>query len=41
MKILLIEDDDRTAEFIAKGYRQAGYSVEHARDGEEGLLMAR
>jgi two-component system OmpR family response regulator len=41
MKILLIEDDDRTAEFIAKGYRQAGYSVERAKDGEEGLLMAR
>ncbi len=41
MKILLIEDDDRTAGFITKGYRQAGYSVERARDGEEGLLMAR
>lgn len=41
MKILLIEDDDRTAGFIIKGYRQAGYSVERARDGEEGLLMAR
>ena len=41
MKILLIEDDARTADFIQKGLRQAGYSTLHAPDGTEGLRMAR
>ena len=37
MKILLIEDDERSASFVIKGLKQAGYSVNHAGDGEEGL----
>lgn len=40
MKILLVEDDERTAAFIVKGLRQAGYVVEHARDGDTGLSLA-
>ncbi|MEN6475496.1 MAG: response regulator transcription factor [Syntrophaceae bacterium] len=40
MKILLVEDDERTAAFIIKGLRQAGYIVEHASDGETGLALA-
>ncbi len=40
MKILLVEDDERTAAFIIKGLRQAGYVVEHAPDGETGLSLA-
>jgi len=40
MKILLVEDDMRTASFISKGLRQEGYSVEHAADGAEGLQYA-
>ena len=40
MRLLLVEDDNRTANFIIKGLRQAGYSVDRAGDGEEGLLMA-
>ena len=40
MKILLVEDDERTAAFIIKGLRQAGYVVEHAPDGETGLALA-
>jgi len=40
MKILLIEDDAKTAGFITKGLRQAGYAVELAEDGEKGLFMA-
>lgn len=38
MKILLIEDDRRTAAFIIKGLTQEGYTVEHAADGLDGLL---
>ncbi|QHI69591.1 response regulator [Tichowtungia aerotolerans] len=40
MKILLIEDDARTAAFIIKGLQQEGFSVDHATDGEVGLHMA-
>lgn len=40
MRILLVEDDQRTAAFVEKGLKQAGYSVECAGDGEEGLSSA-
>jgi len=40
MKILLVEDDERTAAFIVKGLKQAGYVVVHAADGESGLALA-
>lgn len=40
MKILLIEDDARTASFIIKGLTQEGFAIDHASDGEEGLFMA-
>jgi two-component system, OmpR family, response regulator len=39
MRILLVEDDIRTAAFIVKGLKQAGYVVEHAADGEDGLAL--
>ena len=40
MRILLIEDDRRIAEFLLKGLREAGYAVDHSADGEEGLALA-
>jgi len=40
MKILLIEDDCRTAAFIMKGLKQEGYTLEHAADGLDGLFRA-
>lgn len=40
MKILLIEDDDETANYVAQALRKEGYSVERARDGHEGQLLA-
>ena len=40
MTVLLIEDDDVIAEFVMGGLREAGYAVERARDGEEGLRLA-
>lgn len=40
MKILLVEDDDRTASFILTGLKQAGYTLNRASDGEEGLHFA-
>ena len=41
MRILLIEDEKKTAAFLEKGLREAGFTVEVARDGEKGLEMAR
>jgi two-component system OmpR family response regulator len=40
MRILIVEDDAITASFIMKGLKQAGFVVEHAYDGEEGLHLA-
>ena len=40
MRILLVEDDSSIASFILQGLSQAGYAVDHATDGEQGLHMA-
>src|SRR2546425_11952152 len=40
MRALLVEDDATIAEFVRKGLREAGFTVDHARDGEEGLRLA-
>ena len=40
MRILLVEDDSRTAMFTKRGFSQAGYAVDHADNGEDGLFMA-
>src|ERR1043166_7268389 len=39
-KILVIEDDERTSEFIARGLRDEGYTVDCAADGRDGLFLA-
>lgn len=39
MKILLIEDEYKIAEFVIKGLSAAGYAVTHADDGEKGLAL--
>ena len=41
MHILHVEDDERTAAFVAKGLGEAGHHAQRARDGEEGLHLAR
>ena len=40
MRILLIEDDEKISSFVTKGLREAGYSVTHFINGNEGLSMA-
>ncbi|MFC1579673.1 winged helix-turn-helix domain-containing protein [Thermodesulfobacteriota bacterium] len=40
MRLLLIEDDLKIASFISKGFKAAGFAVDHAKDGEEGLHLA-
>lgn len=40
MRVLLVEDDRKTATFIAKGLQRAGYAVDQAANGEDGLHLA-
>ncbi|WP_300668654.1 response regulator [Desulfoluna sp.] len=40
MRILLVEDDEKIAAFIAKGLKEAGYTVDHAANGTDGLHLA-
>ncbi|MBU2513382.1 response regulator transcription factor [bacterium] len=40
MKILLVEDDQRTADFVIKGLNQESFCVDHAINGEDGLHLA-
>lgn len=40
MKILVIEDDQTTRDFIAKALEQEGFIVDSSGDGKEGLMMA-
>jgi two-component system OmpR family response regulator len=40
MKILVIEDDRKTAEYLAEGLRGEGHVVELAYDGRAGLMLA-
>jgi two-component system, OmpR family, response regulator len=40
MRVLVIEDDKKIASFLEKGLKEAGYSVDVAHDGTQGLDMA-
>ena len=40
MHILLVEDDQDAAGYLAKGLRESGYSVDAAADGRDGLFRA-
>ena len=40
MHALIIEDDRTIADFVARGLREAGFAVDVASDGEEGLATA-
>ena len=39
MRLLLIEDDQKIASFVIKGFKAAGFAVDHAADGDSGLDM--
>jgi two-component system OmpR family response regulator len=41
MNILLVEDDVESALSLIGRFREHGYAVDHAGDGEDGLIMAR
>ena len=41
MNILIVEDDNRVADFLDRGLRAEGYSVQVVRNGIDGLSRAR
>lgn len=40
MRLLIIEDDNRTARHLVRGLGESGHVVDHTADGETGLAMA-
>ena len=40
MKILLVEDEKKVANFVRSGLKSEGFTVDLAADGEEGLFLA-
>lgn len=40
MKILIIEDEVKTGDYLRQGLREAGFTVELARNGQDGLQIA-
>ena len=40
MRMLVVEDDVKIASFVVKGLREAGFAVDHAANGEDGLHLA-
>ena len=40
MRILVVEDDLEAANYVVKGLRETNHLVDHAADGEQGLLQA-
>ncbi len=40
MKVLLIEDESKTAAYLRKGLTESGFSVDAAANGEDGLKLA-
>ncbi|HHY49269.1 MAG TPA: response regulator, partial [Alphaproteobacteria bacterium] len=41
MRILIVEDEPKTGDYLRQGLGEAGYTVDLARDGLEGLHRAR
>jgi len=41
MRILVIEDEVKIAQFIKRGLKEEGYAVDVANDGEEGHFFVK
>jgi two-component system OmpR family response regulator len=40
MRVLVIEDDQQTRDYLVRGLSESGHTVEAAADGKEGLFLA-
>ena len=41
MRILIVEDEKKVANFVKKGLQEEGYAVDLTFDGEEGLKLGK
>ena len=41
MRILVVEDEKKIADFIKRGLKEEGYAVDSAYDGEQGLFLSK
>ena len=41
MRILVIEDEKKIADFVRRGLKEEGYAVDIAYDGEQGYFLAK
>jgi two-component system OmpR family response regulator len=39
MRLLVVEDDTKIASFVVRGLKEAGFAVDHAPEGETGLML--
>jgi len=40
MKVLLVEDNERVANFVKKGLVESGHTIDHAANGRDGMFLA-
>jgi two-component system OmpR family response regulator len=40
VRLLIVEDDERTSRYLIRGLSESGHVVDHAADGETGLALA-
>lgn len=40
MKLLIVEDNERVAQFLKKGLRESGHTADHAATGRDGMFFA-
>jgi two-component system OmpR family response regulator len=40
MKLLIVEDNERVAAFLAKGLKESGHTTDHANNGRDGMFLA-
>jgi two-component system OmpR family response regulator len=40
LKVLLVEDNERVAQFVIKGLQEAGHTTDHAVNGRDGMFLA-
>jgi len=40
VKVLLVEDNERVAQFVIKGLHEAGHTADHAGNGRDGMFLA-
>jgi two-component system OmpR family response regulator len=40
MKLLIVEDNERVANFLKKGLSESGHTVDHADNGRDGMFLA-